>query len=54
MRINRFTVAAVAAALTVAGCAKKRYLKPRVNMRSAPPAGSTKTILFFSATAEAG
>jgi hypothetical protein len=38
----------------VACWAKNRYLKPRVNMFGAPPAGSTKTIWFFSATAEAG
>nr|WP_254185203.1 hypothetical protein [Nocardioides panacis] len=29
-------------------------MKPRLNMSGAPPAGSTKTIRFFSATAEAG
>ena len=34
--------------------AKNRYVNPRVNISGAPPAGSTKTIWFFSATAEAG
>ena len=38
----------------MAGWAKNRFLNPRVNIFGAPPAGSTKTIPFFSATAEAG
>ena len=38
----------------VACWVKKRYLKSRLNISGEPPAGSTYSIWFFSATAEAG